>query len=95
MDLTRREVAVMAVLVRGKCDKEIAAALGISVRTVRFHLSSIFRKKRVTSRLELLASEINVSAPQGERGSMEVRGASRTGAHSPFENLVDLECAET
>lgn len=37
-------------MVRRKTDKEIAVALGISARTVRNHLSSIFVKLGVDSR---------------------------------------------
>jgi DNA-binding NarL/FixJ family response regulator len=36
----------------GKANKEIASATNISVRTVKFHLSNVYRKLRVHSRLE-------------------------------------------
>jgi DNA-binding NarL/FixJ family response regulator len=46
-----REVATMAAL--GRADKEIAAALGVSVRTVETHLHRAYTKLGVTSRYGL------------------------------------------
>ena len=40
--LTRREIEVLALIAGGNADKEIATALRISVRTVRYHVSSTF-----------------------------------------------------
>jgi DNA-binding NarL/FixJ family response regulator len=42
--LTDREVQVLGLLARGKSNKEIAAALSISERTAKFHVSSILGK---------------------------------------------------
>jgi DNA-binding CsgD family transcriptional regulator/tetratricopeptide (TPR) repeat protein len=51
--LTGREVDVARLVAARKSNKEIAASLGISPRTVSTHLSSIFAKLDVTSRGEL------------------------------------------
>jgi DNA-binding CsgD family transcriptional regulator len=51
--LTGREIDVTRLAATHKSNKEIAAALGISPRTVSTHLSSIFVKLEVTSRGEL------------------------------------------
>jgi len=48
--LTEREVEVLRLLARGQVDKEIAAALGISHRTVHHHNQSIFGKLDVSTR---------------------------------------------
>jgi len=50
--LTPREKEVVALLVEGLSNKEIAAALGISTRTVSFHLDNIYTKLGVGSRTE-------------------------------------------
>lgn len=50
--LSQREAAVAALLLEGKSNKQIAAALGLTVRTVEFHLSSIYAKLHVSSRTE-------------------------------------------
>jgi DNA-binding NarL/FixJ family response regulator len=59
--LTKREVQVLELLIQGKADKDIAAALNLTVRTVRFHVSHIFIKKGVNTRAELLACELGRS----------------------------------
>ena len=50
---TRREMDVMAAIVTGCSNKEIAVKLSISKQTVKHHLSSLFDKTGVSSRLEL------------------------------------------
>ena len=51
---TSREREVFEYLRSGKVNKEIAAATNVSVRTVKFHLSNIYRKLRVPGRQEAL-----------------------------------------
>ncbi|MEO5887268.1 MAG: helix-turn-helix transcriptional regulator [Anaerolineales bacterium] len=47
-----REKEVIALLLQGKSNKQIALELGIAQRTVEFHLSNIYAKLGVTSRTE-------------------------------------------
>jgi len=51
--LTSREQAVARRAARGESNAEIAAALGITERTVKAHLSSAFEKLEVSDRLQL------------------------------------------
>jgi len=51
--LTPREAQVCLLLVAGRTDEQIAAALGISYWTVRTHLRKVFVKFEVGSRVEL------------------------------------------
>jgi DNA-binding NarL/FixJ family response regulator len=53
--LTARERGVLAELARGAPNKTIAARLGISEHTVKFHIGSIFAKLAVSSRTEAVA----------------------------------------
>ena len=55
--MTQREEQVKALVVKGYENKRIADALGITQKTVKFHLTNIFVKARVQSRLELAAKE--------------------------------------
>ena len=55
--LTPREQQVLGLLCKGKVDKEIAAALGISPWTVRGHLKHVFAKLKVRSRIEAMLWE--------------------------------------
>jgi DNA-binding NarL/FixJ family response regulator len=51
-DLTGRELEVLEQVVRGKSNKEIAAALGISEATVKSHINNILSKMGVTDRTQ-------------------------------------------
>jgi DNA-binding CsgD family transcriptional regulator len=53
-ELTGREVEVARLVTAGKTNREVAASLCVSVRTVEVHLSRIFRKLDVRSRSELV-----------------------------------------
>ena len=56
--LTAREVEVLQLLARGLNNRAIAEELYISDRTVQAHLTSIFSKMAVTSRLEAVMTAI-------------------------------------
>ena len=53
--LTLRQIDVMAMVSRGKSNKEIARELGMSDNTVRAHLAAIFREMGAHSRTEVAA----------------------------------------
>lgn len=50
--LTRREIDVLDLLVKGNTNKEMADAMFISEKTVKNHLTSIFRKLNVKDRTQ-------------------------------------------
>ena len=52
--LTRREEEVLKGVMRSLANKEIAATLNLSERTVKFHVSSLLSKFRVRGRMELV-----------------------------------------
>ncbi len=52
--LTERESEVLQLLAQGLANKQIAASLGISEHTVKFHVSAIFAKLGATSRTEAI-----------------------------------------
>ena len=54
VQLTPREMAALKLMADGKANKEIAAALDISERTVKTHLGHLFEKLGVTSRTEAI-----------------------------------------
>ena len=57
--LTAREVQITALVVAATSNKEIAHTLGITEKTVKHHLTHIFDKLGVSSRLELALFAIN------------------------------------
>jgi DNA-binding NarL/FixJ family response regulator len=56
--LTPRELEVLGLVTRGLRNKEIAAALGISENTVKFHLRNIVDKLHAGSRAEVAARAV-------------------------------------
>jgi len=60
-NLTEREFEVLEAVARGERSKEVAAHLGISERTVKAHLASIYNKLGVDAR----AAAIAVAAQNG------------------------------
>jgi len=56
--LTERETAVLRLVVAGQRNKEIAAHLGISENTVKFHLRNILEKLHAESRTEVAARAV-------------------------------------
>jgi DNA-binding NarL/FixJ family response regulator len=56
--LTARELEVLQLLTRGMRNKEIAARLYVSERTVKFHLANIYQKLNVSGRTEALSKAI-------------------------------------
>ncbi len=64
--LTDREREVLGWLARGKSNKEIAAALSITERTVKFHVSSIMSKLGANNRTEVATMAV-------QRGIVKLR----------------------
>jgi len=68
-DLTAREREVLGCLAEGMSNKQIARALGISVRTVTVHVSNLLRKTGAASRTEAalwaLDKNVRARAPSG------------------------------
>lgn len=56
--LTDREQEVVKWVIQGMTNKEIAARLGISDKTVKTHLSNIFSKLKISRRLQLVLHRI-------------------------------------
>jgi NarL family two-component system response regulator LiaR len=54
-DLTTREREVLALMVKGLSNQEMAKQLYVSASTIKFHVSSILRKLGATTRTEAVA----------------------------------------
>lgn len=50
--LTERQIEVLALIVRGLSNKEIARALGLSEKTVKVHVGSLFKALEVANRMQ-------------------------------------------
>ena len=65
--LTPRELEIVQLLAEGKANKQVAAELGISVRTVETHRQHIMQKLRIRSVVELLFYAIQHGIVPGSR----------------------------
>ncbi|HEY7466714.1 MAG TPA: response regulator transcription factor [Dehalococcoidia bacterium] len=63
-DLTPRQLEILSLIARGRTNKEIAVVLGISERTVKFHVASLFRKLCTVSRTEALVVALKLKLIQ-------------------------------
>lgn len=79
-ELTGRERQVAALAATGRTNREIGEALGLSAKTVEWHLSRVLRKLELRSRVELAA---RVGALRSQ-GSPVGPGAS---TNEPFGRL--------
>ncbi|HEY9153122.1 MAG TPA: response regulator transcription factor [Anaerolineales bacterium] len=71
---SERERKVIEALLQGKSNKQIAATLGLSLRTVEFHLSNIYKKLGVTSRIE---AALKLSEEHLRESALETNDALR------------------
>jgi DNA-binding CsgD family transcriptional regulator len=87
-ELSEREKDVAGLLLQGRGNKQIAAALGITVRTVEFHLSNIYRKLEVASRTEavLKLAETRLREPTGGLESGDSRESAVDVGRAPADN---------
>lgn len=75
VSLSPRQREILHAVVCNRANKEIAANLNITVRTVKFHVSSLLSKFGVDNRAELArraAGFLRTSAPFGETLELEI-----------------------
>lgn len=99
---SEREKEVLKLLLQGKSNKQIALELGISNRTVEFHLGNIYVKLGVTSRAETIVklSESHLLESTGDfQGKSPVEEIGEPGDNGgkpfslrriPMKNLVTI-----
>jgi DNA-binding CsgD family transcriptional regulator len=58
---TPREEEILSLVAYGLLDKEIAHALGVSYRTVRFHLENLFERNGLRTRSGAVAAWMRAS----------------------------------
>jgi DNA-binding NarL/FixJ family response regulator len=68
VQLTARERELVNLVAAGAANKDIARRLTISVKTVKTHMTSIFRKLGLSTRLELAVAVGRSAAPQTKVG---------------------------
>lgn len=76
-ELTNREEQIVSLLQSGKPNKQIAYELGLSIGTVKVHLHNIMNKLGAHNRIQVLAYQGLIAAPQ------------QTGPSRPSPVLID------
>ena len=84
---SERERKVIDLLLRGNSNKQIAVVLGVSVRTIEFHLSNVYKKLGVISRTEAVL-ELSKEHPREsvDERSDELRKSTVEKAGKAIEN---------
>ncbi|MCK4778490.1 MAG: response regulator transcription factor [Actinomycetia bacterium] len=59
-DLTSREHQILKIIAEGKANKEIAYELNVSEKTIKNHITNIFRKMQVNARTEAAVKAIKL-----------------------------------
>ena len=60
MKLTPKQDEVLRLIARGKNNRKIGEAMGITLNTVKFHTNSIFRKLGVQSRIQAITKGLQL-----------------------------------
>jgi len=71
--LTRREVDIITKIASGRSNKEVGEEFAISERTVKHHLTNIFGKVGVSSRLQLALFAVNQHFMSGPAPSLSLQ----------------------
>ncbi len=85
--LTAREIEVLGLVTEGLRNREIAAALGISENTVKFHLKNVSEKLHAANRAELAARAVRTGLVPGRgRGGSSIARRSRSRDRRKFDH---------
>ncbi len=76
VNLTPRETDILELVVEGKSNRDVAAALFLSEKTVKAHLAAIFRKMGVSNRTQAAMAAVAMGIGRGRE--REVKPASNS-----------------
>ena len=85
VSLTARQKEILHSVVRNQANKEIAAKMNITVRTVKFHISSLLEKFGAENRMELAMRASGVLQPKPHECERPGIAQLQMGAGEPLE----------
>lgn len=62
--LSRREIEVVSEVVKGQTNQKCAQALFVTEKTIKFHLTNIFKKMELRNRQALILDVYNMQNPE-------------------------------
>jgi DNA-binding CsgD family transcriptional regulator len=72
--LTPQELQVALQVARGSTNREVAAALFLSTKTIEFHLRNLYRKLGIRSRTELVRIVLSLPSSAADADPVRVHG---------------------
>lgn len=88
--LTQRERQVMALVVRGRLNKQVGGELGISEITVKAHRGRMMRKMQAKSFAELVSLAAHIEASDGRHGQELQERVGRNAGVASRQSSVDV-----
>jgi WD40 repeat protein/serine/threonine protein kinase len=95
--LTPREQQVLKLLIDGKANREIAAALTVELSTVKWYVTQIYRKLNVRSRVQAIVKARDLDLIAGPAASAGVAVTGTTALpepENPYKGLCAFEAAD-
>lgn len=81
--LTAREIQIVKLVCDGFLNKNIATSLGISERTVEFHITNIYKKTNITTRIGIAKYGLSIIGRDGIKMEIDSRVFKRNGGCKP------------
>lgn len=90
--LSNREVEVLAEITTGKSNKEIANGLFVTEKTVKFHLTNIYKKIHVKSRAEAIVKVLHKGLEKENQMFVDrILKPAPAEAPAPVEPVVEVK----
>ncbi len=96
-NLTRRELEILAHIVEGHSNKQIASALFIELSTVKWHITTLYRKMGVRSRRQaaVRGRELQLADVGREEPARAAAGAILARPLNPYKGLRPFAAADS
>lgn len=88
--LSNREAEVAELVSKGLSNKEVANRLFVTEKTVKFHLTNIYKKMQVKSRAQLIVWCLpHMGFVEAQNNSNQINAAGNTGTNTPQTGGID------
>src|SRR5215472_15368772 len=87
LSLSRRQSELLSLLAKGLSNIEMATALGISERAIKFHLSNLYKKSATQNRMNLLLwhlRKVGTLAPAASENSASENALEKSEKALPY-----------